>query len=207
MDTQRRRWRMLRQVCAKPGSSATGRRWHGRSNDWDMSGGITAIGRQPDATWLKPGNCSRRAVGCGGKPIRSEGLAGLAMEAGDVGQAARLYAEALGLRQATGAASGTVDILAGVASVARAVGQLRAAARLLGASAGIAQQLGVMPFVRVREAIRRSREALEEALGEASFAAAWRSGEALTLEQAIEEARTIAESAARTVVAEAADHP
>jgi predicted ATPase/class 3 adenylate cyclase len=140
----------------------------------------------------------RELGGQWGWATTADGLAGVAMAQRAIGRAAQLYAESLRVRSASGAVAGMVDVLAAVAAVGEATGQLEPAVRLLGACIGFEKQLGMVPFVLIREATNQTRDALRKCLGEVRFMAAWNAGGTLTMEQAITEALAVAEAAAES---------
>jgi hypothetical protein len=75
---------------------------------------------------------------------------------------------------------------------ARSVATARAAARLLGAAEAFRDPRDATLWPAERAARARAVPALRAALGEAAFAAAVAEGQALAIEQAIEEARRLA---------------
>jgi ATP/maltotriose-dependent transcriptional regulator MalT len=145
------------------------------------------------------GSLAEEALGLS-RALGAKGLAALvlhtlgdvARHAGDLRRAALRFREALALQKAIGQRRMMVSAtLVGLASVAAAGGDPdggRQAARLLGAVPSLLDALGdPMPPV-TRPAYERVAAVLRAALGEDAFAAAWESGRALTLEQAVADA-------------------
>ena len=127
------------------------------------------------------------------------GLGKIARAQGDYTRAAALYAECLTLRwERVGDKVGIAGSLRGLASIAAHTGSYARAARLYGAAEAVREAMGA-PAPRhhppSEQAIARARGGL----GEATFAAAWQEGRALSLVDAIAEALIVpAEAAANT---------
>jgi predicted ATPase/DNA-binding SARP family transcriptional activator len=107
---------------------------------------------------------------------------------GDVGRATALLRESLRLRQEIGERPGIGQCLVGLAIVAGDQGQALRATRLLGAAEAVLRSVAqpLSPFER--SAYDRTVAAARASLGTTAFAAAWRAGQALTLEAACAEA-------------------
>jgi predicted ATPase len=86
-----------------------------------------------------------------------------------------------------------VTFLHGLAGIATASGSAEQGARLLGAAEGIVASLGAPTFPRDQPVRDRCLSALTSALGEERLAAAREAGRTLTLEEAIAQARAVAE--------------
>jgi predicted ATPase/DNA-binding CsgD family transcriptional regulator len=118
-------------------------------------------------------------------------LGRLALGQGDYVQAALHFRRSLALRQETGEQEGIVAAVEGLAEVAGCVGQLERAARLYGAAGQIRDALG-SPLSPIEHAYHeRAIAALRSQLGDPSFARLLAEGQALTLEQALQEAEQI----------------
>jgi hypothetical protein len=86
----------------------------------------------------------------------------------------------------------------GIAHAAAAIGeevQAERAARLLGAAMALRERVGVPQGPQRRADVDRAAASLREALGEERWAAAFAAGQALALEEAVQEALGDAESA------------
>src|SRR5215203_3878958 len=99
-----------------------------------------------------------------------------------------LYDETLSHWLACDDGRGIAGTIAGIAGVARAHGQLERAARLLGAAWGLGDTLGVR-FLAHHLYAERVLALVRSRLDAATFTAAWEAGRALTLGEAIDEAR------------------
>jgi non-specific serine/threonine protein kinase len=120
------------------------------------------------------------------------GLGMLACDAGDLPAAATHLSEALRLAQATGDAALVAGNLQRFGTLAWIAGHPEHAARLLAAAHMAYEVLGFVPAPRDRAERDRLLTAMRESLGEASFAAAWATGSALSPEQAAAEAEAMA---------------
>jgi DNA-binding CsgD family transcriptional regulator len=114
--------------------------------------------------------------------------AAAASERGGQALAARLYDETLGLWLDGNDGRGIAGTIAGIAGVARGRGQLERSARLLGAARALGDALGVR-FLAHHLYAERVLAATRARLDEATFAAAWTAGQAMTLDEAVAEAR------------------
>jgi predicted ATPase/DNA-binding CsgD family transcriptional regulator len=119
-------------------------------------------------------------------------LAALALDAGDPARAHTLLAEGLESLGATGDRYLVVGSLELAARVAQAGGAAGGAARLLGAAAGQREAVGAARSPSREPAYQHLLAAVRTALGEAAFAAAWKTGAALSLEAAFAEATAVA---------------
>jgi predicted ATPase len=114
---------------------------------------------------------------------------------GDPAKATAYLMELLSLARETGSTAAFLYVLLGFGAMAVVGGQPRRAARLLGAWATVAQMVGLNtavdsgPTVAIYKTFLQSTQAQ---LDEATFNAALAEGQALTLEQAIEEAQSVA---------------
>ena len=116
--------------------------------------------------------------------------AAAASERGDQVRAARLYDETLTLWLESDDGRGIAGTLAGIAGVANRRGQSERAARLLGAAWGVAESLGVRYLahhVHAERVLAATRSQLDDHL----FDTAWTEGQALSIEQAVAEARRL----------------
>ena len=119
-------------------------------------------------------------------------LARIARVQDHLARAVGLYANALTVRHDAGVLADAFDDLVGIAEIAHAMGSWEPAARLLGAEESYRAVFGsvgwgVTPMLR-----DRTHQALREQLGDERFARAWDAGRALSTEQAMAEALTLA---------------
>jgi tetratricopeptide (TPR) repeat protein len=117
-------------------------------------------------------------------------LGGLAREQGDYGRAAGLLEESLRLSREIGHRNIVAECLEGLIWVALHAGQPGRAAQLGGAAEALREALGAPVPPHARADLDRAVQAIRTAQGEEDFTAAWASGRALALEQAIEVALT-----------------
>jgi predicted ATPase/DNA-binding XRE family transcriptional regulator len=103
---------------------------------------------------------------------------------GDEQRALALYQESVALAQPLEHKENIVLCLVGLGGVAGAVGQAERAARLLSAAETLYDTIG-LPWPEMRADYDRYVAAVRAQLGEATFAAAWAEGQAMTQEQAI----------------------
>jgi predicted ATPase/DNA-binding SARP family transcriptional activator len=106
-------------------------------------------------------------------------------EAGEYARCAGCYRESMLLRQSCGDRFAIAQGLEDFAGLAGRLRQWERAVRLLGAAEGVARTLGRSLPVALREEYQRTVDGARSTLGEATFAAAWAAGRALTLEDAI----------------------
>jgi predicted ATPase/DNA-binding CsgD family transcriptional regulator len=116
--------------------------------------------------------------------------AAAASERGDQVRAARLYDETLALWLESDDGRGIAGTLAGIAGVANRRGQSERAARLLGAAWGVAESLGVRYLAHHVHA-ERVLAATRSQLDDQTFEVAWAEGQALSIDQAVDEARRL----------------
>jgi non-specific serine/threonine protein kinase len=115
-------------------------------------------------------------------------LAAVALRRGELGRAAALLRGSLaGLRE-TGARRDAAQDLELAAELAWAERRPERAARLLGAADALRRAIGLATAPADRPEHERTLAAVRVGLGPAAFAAAWRTGAAMTPEQAIEHA-------------------
>jgi hypothetical protein len=104
---------------------------------------------------------------------------------GDVTQAVALLREALILQQKQGHTVGIAESLEAYACMAVAQGRAAWAARVLGAVEALRTLISASLSPSERVIYQRSVAAARAQLEDATFAAAWAAGQAMTLEQAI----------------------
>jgi tetratricopeptide (TPR) repeat protein len=106
----------------------------------------------------------------------------------DIAGATALYRQSVARYRAASNTLGIVECIESLAFIAHMQTEWERAARLLGAAAALREAIGTpLPLVD-RAAIEDATTPTRAALGEASFAAAWAAGQALSLEEAIAEA-------------------
>jgi predicted ATPase/transcriptional regulator with XRE-family HTH domain len=115
-------------------------------------------------------------------------LASAAMKDGAPHRAAQLHRDALQLRRDSGVEFDLYNDLLGIADVARELGQFEAAARLLGADETYRTRFGYEGIASTPTVRLGIRQALVEQLGDTRFRQAWEAGQALSTDQAIDEA-------------------
>jgi predicted ATPase/transcriptional regulator with XRE-family HTH domain len=118
-------------------------------------------------------------------------LARVAQAAGHLQRAADRLAHNLRLNRAHGYRQGMVVCLEGLAGVAAMRRRAAEAARWLAAASAARAKEGLALDPADRQDVERDRVLAQMALDSAAFDAAWRAGQSLTLEQAIEEALRI----------------
>lgn len=124
------------------------------------------------------------------------GLGGVSYCTGNLIQAAAHYWESLNRARDLGVEMLAVGSLLGLAGVAAESESAERGARLFGAAEGIAASFGAPIFPRDHPARDRALATLTEALGEQRLAATREVGCALTLDQAVAEAKAVAEAVA-----------
>ena len=117
-------------------------------------------------------------------------LGWLAQAQGDAPRAAACFAESLVRYQELGHREGISLCLAGSAGAAGSLGQPVRAAQLFGAAEGLRVRIGALAQPIERAVYAESVASVRAQLNQATFAAAWAEGRALTMEQAIAEALT-----------------
>jgi predicted ATPase/transcriptional regulator with XRE-family HTH domain len=123
-----------------------------------------------------------------GLPWAYHGLGQTALGLGNLAQAARWLAHGLALSQTLGDQAKIAWCLAGLGSVAALDEQPARAARLWGAAERLRQVLGCRTAPAARATYERAMAVARAQLDEATFAAAWAGGRAMSLEQAIADA-------------------
>jgi tetratricopeptide (TPR) repeat protein len=124
----------------------------------------------------------------GGVAVGLNNLGWVARKQGAVAQAETLHREALALAREQGDARVCAEGLEHLATTAGAAGQGARAARLLGAAVAVREMLGAPQPPQERADTEAAVAPARAALGEASWAAAYAVGHALTLEAASAEA-------------------
>jgi hypothetical protein len=115
-------------------------------------------------------------------------LAAAVQAQGDYARADTLYRESLALHQSVKQMLGIVFCLAGLAGVAGWQARLERAARLAGAAEAHRHRMGIHPDPVVQAIYDSSIATACAHLDEATFAAAFAAGQAMSPEQAIAEA-------------------
>ena len=147
--------------------------------------------------------CLQLCRGMEERSLMASALLGLAVmhlvepDAGAAAQAAPLLVESLSLRQAMGEPLPLTSNLIGAAMLALCRGDPASAAGMLGAVDSALAAIGAPVEAEMQAFHRRTRATALDALGEAAFESAWRSGAQWSLEQAA----SIALQAASTAVA------
>jgi hypothetical protein len=125
------------------------------------------------------------------RPLMASALLGLAVlelagpDAGAAAKAAPLLVESLSLRQAMGEPLPLTSSLIGAAMLALWRGDPAGAARLLGAVDSALAAIDAPVEAEMQAFHRRTRAKALDALGEAAFESAWRSGTQWSLEHAV----------------------
>jgi predicted ATPase/DNA-binding SARP family transcriptional activator len=112
-------------------------------------------------------------------------LGHLEREVGDYGRAAALYQESLLLRRERGELLHTACSLEDFAGLAVRLGQQERAVRLLGAAEALCETLGRTLPLAIAAEYERTVAAAHSALSAEVFAAAWKEGRQMTMEQAV----------------------
>ncbi len=112
-------------------------------------------------------------------------LGALVNAQGDSAQASAILRDGLILQQQFAEQDVLIESLEAFAGVAVGQGRADRAARLLGAAETLRTTIGVRPPPAARPAYERDVAAVRAHLDEATFAAVWEEGRAMTLEQAI----------------------
>jgi tetratricopeptide (TPR) repeat protein len=136
-----------------------------------------------------------------GIAVSSGNFAWIALRQGNLKGAVTLLAESLALRREIGDIGGSAWCLEKLAEIALTKGQrasasrraedFQRAARLFGAAAALRKPLGSVIDLVDQPEYERQLALLRAQLDEAAFATAWTEGQAMTLEQAIEEALAV----------------
>jgi len=125
-----------------------------------------------------------------GHAIALTNLAEATRLGGDPGRALALYRESLTMHQTGENKAGIAECLAGLAAVACHHGDTTRAARLWGAAEALRDVLGVLLSSVDLAHYQRDIAALEAALPESEWMAAWAVGRVMTLDEAIADATT-----------------
>lgn len=137
-----------------------------------------------------------RAVGSRLEVMFALNIVGISvLAAGDPVKAAGAFAEALSLGQESGTKVLIAQALGGLGGVAGTIGSPKQAAHLLAAAAAMLKRVGIDVLAwggEVGAAYKRFLQTARSQLSEATFKAALTDGQAMTLEQAIEEAQNVA---------------
>jgi hypothetical protein len=120
----------------------------------------------------------------------------VACDRGDRAGAAARFVVALPLWRRPGFRGGLGEWLACVGTLAAFCGAPEQAARYFGASAGLRDNVGSAFSLPERETFDRGAHGARSALGDAGFSAAWSAGQALPLEQTLDEASAFLASVA-----------
>jgi len=115
-----------------------------------------------------------------------------ALGLGRLDEAARWLAQGLTISQTLSDQASMSWCLAGLGSVAALDEEPERAARLWGAAEGLRQAISCRPAPAARATYERALAVARAQLDEATFAAAWAQGHALSLEQAVTEALNVA---------------
>jgi DNA-binding CsgD family transcriptional regulator len=129
----------------------------------------------------------------------------VALAQGDQQRAQAHFTESLALHRERGNRPGMLEALAGFGALLAAQGQPRRATVLFGAITALRANLRAPMWPAERVEYDRFVAAARVQLDEATFAAAWATGQALSLEQAIEEALRVPEALPMQSEAGAAD--
>jgi tetratricopeptide (TPR) repeat protein len=127
----------------------------------------------------------RRAKAKSEIPAVLHNLAHVGLRQGDLEQARVLFAEALELHREIGNRMGMVECLIGLASVAVTQGQPQRAATLLGVADTLLSSLNVPLFAAEQMVYQQTAEVGGQVLGVQAWEAAFESGQAMTLAEAL----------------------
>ena len=127
-----------------------------------------------------------------GVPAALRDLADEMLCRGDVAAAVPLYRESLGRWRLLGEKLHVAGALLGPATVALEAGQAELATQLLGASAALHEAIGAFPPSHLPGSLGNGPERARAALGETAFEKAWVAGRALSVDEAITVALTVA---------------
>jgi predicted ATPase/class 3 adenylate cyclase len=136
---------------------------------------------------------SREAGHLEGTAMFLHSLGEVVVAAGDVARAANYFQDSLALFQQLRHPMGIAWCLAGVARAAAAGGQAERAARLFGAVATLREVLDAPVVVGEAAEHERGMAMVQDVLGSEAITAALRAGRALTLDEAIAEALSLAD--------------
>jgi tetratricopeptide (TPR) repeat protein len=124
----------------------------------------------------------------GGSPTTANVLTDLGrllLQEGDHREAAALFQEGLELSHRLGARGRCADALEGLAEIASHLGQPERGARLLGTAEALRAAIGASMPPAAQEDHERALMALHARLDDATLAAIWAAGRAMTLDQAV----------------------
>ena len=128
-----------------------------------------------------------RAMGDHGDLARLvHNLGHVAQHQGDTEQAEAQFRESLAMFRKLGNQRGIAECLTALAGLWAEQGHAQRAAQLLGAAQAILDAAGAAWWPADRVEVKHSLAAIQAALGEEALAAAWKAGEAMTLEEAID---------------------
>lgn len=127
-----------------------------------------------------------------GRAMTQHNLGYVALWRGDTHHASALFGRSLTLNIEREDKQGIGSCLAGLAAVAQRIGKPTQAARLYGSAEAVFQASGKTLAWADRREWDAHSEAIRADLGALAFDAAWAAGQALSLEAAIAEARTVA---------------
>jgi predicted ATPase/DNA-binding XRE family transcriptional regulator len=128
-------------------------------------------------------------------------LAAIKYCTGDIAQAAALYSSSIDHTHGLNLPPLVTSALIGLAAVAADTGRPEMGAHLLGAAEGMAASLGAPMFPSDRPVFARGLSVLRSALGEERLASEREVGRAMSVEQAVAEARAVAEAVPKSPVA------
>ena len=120
--------------------------------------------------------------------VALQNLGAIALDAGEAGRALALLGESLGLLRPSGDKENVAAALEVTARAIAALGKPCGATRLLGAAEALRESIGAPRPPGEEERHRGVLAEVRAGLGETAFAAAWESGRALALDEAIAEA-------------------
>ena len=138
---------------------------------------------------------SRQVGDTWGVALVLAGRGSVAAARGDRRRAMALLKESLVMFRDVGSRDRMAECLQDLASLACSGGLAEQAARLSGAAESTQQSIGLALWPAVRARRDRDLAAARETLGDAAFAHAWSSGQAMTLEQALDAALALTEDA------------
>lgn len=119
-------------------------------------------------------------------------LGHIALTDGNHVAAAKCYGESLVLWREEKLRPGIVEVLSGLAAVAANRGNLEQATRLFGAADKMRNAIGLLTRLPEQTLYERDTTRARRGLGEPNFQKAWTAGAAMSLDQAMAEAATIA---------------
>ena len=154
--------------------------------DWLGLGALRRGHREQAAAWHEEALALFRALGDRHGIVTSlTNLGSVALARGDHARAAALLEEGLLLARDIGARDELTGVLECLAWVAAARGQPHRAAQIGGAAEVLLHALGVPLIPEQQAGHDQAVQAMRAALGDEALAAAWASGQALSLEEAV----------------------